>query len=371
MSAPPLLYVAQSFEIEFKEFLSPTPYVASCRRVWRDLLAIQARANGKAVWLLLDTGAPSTTFTAKAWKRLGLPRTGAAQVAVECGALSLPVTAGAMAEDAEANLAALEIDVDGILGLDALSGCGLGLDLASDVVALFPAETDFGRRQRIWFGSMAVEGPRGTTWIPWSSNPARVPFDRGITMTGLIPRAGISLVDSSVIDGRCCLPATIAGVTIDCVLDTASATTILPSKPFENLLAMEHDTPGRVSTAKVDSILSSGFDLAGGSEVAVQVAQGGNGHSLGTLGMNVLELSKVLIDFRENKVALTPYVLPTPETNDRRHYKAVIFDPKEKRILHFQGKARYAIHVDSVVLSGHSRIKVLSAKDEMVTIDVS
>ena len=363
-----MLYVAQSFEIEFKDFLSPAIYVVPSRKVWRDLVALQARVNGKLVWLLLDTSSTSSGLNAAAWKRLGLPQLEAVEVSIECGEIGAKVAAKPLSDDREGEHQARGIDVDGVLGLDVLQSCGLGLDLLSDVVALFPPDLDFGHRQRAWFGSMAVEGMRGLKWIPWSPNPAAMAGNH--VLTGLLPRAGLSVLDASVIDGRYCLPVTIAGVTLDCVLDTTSPITELPSKPFEELLRIDHDTPSHASTAKVRSLASWGFELAEGQEVAVKVVRGGNGHSLGSLGMNVLGLSKVLIDFREYKISLTPYVPTAPEAENRRHYKAVIYDAKEKRILHFQGKARYAIHVDSIVLSGHSRIKVVSAKEEMITIDV-
>lgn len=374
-SSSSVLYVAQSFEIEFREFHSPAPYTLPCRRIQQEFLGVQARIGGKSAWLIVDTGSLTSGLTKAGWKRFGLPNTAQARVAFQAGLFSSQVELAQLPPEVSQNLVEMRSEVDGILGLDLLRECALGLDLPNGIVALFPPETSFGMRLKLWFDSMTVIVKGMPAWVPLCSTPCLL---RGNVLTPLPesprPSSGVHLVDSFGLGGYVGLPLTVSSLSLDGILDTGTSITTLPGALRSQVeLGREvHGLSARglvpAALGGVASIETCGFRLSPPHGASVRLPS--NEARLGVVGLDLLSSSKVLMDFRDGKIGLAPY-LRSAEDESHRYYSATVFDPREARTLHFQGKARYAVREGSIVVTGHSRVRPVSTKNGFVTIDVS
>lgn len=380
MLAALIAIVSAQFPLDAVPYRSPEAYQIEFRKAWLDTVAVKVRVKDKDAWFLLDTGAAASYLTRKMWKSLGLPSDEESiGLEVSCGTVTALVDLGKVPEGLESANEQYKMRIDGILGLDFLEGCAVGLDRPSGALVLFPPRVLGPERMRMFFGSVAYVKDGKTRWMPWTTSAHSVGEKDLSPIAFEGTQLGAQVFDTPRIERNLAATFVVGGVKMDCVFDTGACPTTLLEAPIKSQVRYEGDKVVNYSIngtqyigrGRLDSLKLGEFELIPTGGMTVCTTDNPVLEGQGLVGIDVMSRNKTLLDFENRTVSFARYTRSSSSAVDSsRYFRCEIYDPSTQQVLRFHAGATLPFRQGDIVLSGSSRVKVVSAKAGLTTLRI-
>ncbi|RYG37801.1 hypothetical protein EON81_05600 [bacterium] len=254
---------------------------------------------------------------------------------------------------------AFEGRVDGILGVDLLQQFYLGLDYASERVALVPKDRPFDEVRGQWFENGFVKLGYSTKRIPWSRQPKALLPNGPLDVSGSWAASRDTIELGSVtadIYKRISVEVGSGPHRWQAMIDTGSSiTTVGPENRLDGKRTARMEVVSVRGTHFLEGLLiplNIGLMNFPPGDVFVSEDKEEDG-SDSLIGTDRLRLARWLIDFSESRVVCSPNV--SPKAGEEKDLTTLYFEPSRKQVV-FEKPMRFPYEPGWYVLRGKATV---------------